>query len=105
MMSATDKLNLLISKSKASVTVSVNGHKDCYLTAAQDITNSKGDPQSLYEDVSAEVLKEMAKRNEIIYVQFYPRTPVSFYSVAHYDLDMALDECLDILSEIELEQV
>ena len=102
-MSATDKLNLLISKCKASVTVSVNDHKGRYMTAKKVIDDSKGDPQSLYEDVSAEVLKEMAKRNEIIYIQFYLRTPVSFYSVAHYDLDMALDECLEILNEIELE--
>ena len=102
-MSTTDKLNLLISKCKASVTVSVNDHKDCYTTAAKEIADSKVDPHSMLDEASEEVHEEMAKRDTIIVVQFYPRTPVGFYNVAHYDLDMALDECLEILNEIELE--
>lgn len=35
----------------------------------------------------------------IIEIHFYPDTPVGFYKIFHYDLDMAIDEALLILKD------
>jgi hypothetical protein len=47
--------------------------------------------------LSEEIANKMIEHNTIIDLQFYPNTPIGFYSIYHYDLEMALDEALEIL--------
>lgn len=93
-MITTDKLQALISKCKASVSVNVNYHKDIYMTVEQYL-----DDQFDGDMPDSEIKQEMIKRDTVIYLHFYPETPIGFYSFYHYDIDMALDRALKILED------
>ena len=88
-----DKLKELIDLCSASVSVEVNGHKDVYMPVIDYMLDSAGLPirvGSLYtgdiELFSSKMLEEleldlavyngMVKRDTIVYIQFYPNTPV-----------------------------
>ena len=88
------KLKEIMSLCKASVTVTINDHKGVYQSVEEYL--SFGDT---LEDIDPAVLKEMIKRDTIITVQAYPHTPIGFYKVWHYDLDVALHEILEVLEE------
>ena len=98
-MNNTDKLKVLVGKGKGSVSIQVNDHKDCYETVEQAIGESLGDPHTMFGETDQLLIEEMIKRDEMVKIQFYPHTPVGFYVVCHYDLDLALDQCLEILNE------
>lgn len=103
-----DKLNKLKDLCKASVTVNINEHKDCYLTVKQDLFEDASLPckdEHLVEllnelDLSLHTYNEMVAREALIKIQFYPHTPVGFYVVYHYDLDLCIDNCLAIMDEL-----
>lgn len=84
-------LQELISICNGSVTISVNGHKDCYESVEQFIT------EDYKEDIDKHVLLEMINRDVIIEIQAYPRTPVGFFTVYHYDINEAINTMLDIV--------
>lgn len=88
-----EKLKQLIAKCKASVTVSVNPHKDVHESVAQYIGQCISDEDK--EDIPADVFAEMIKQDTIVNVHFYPNTPVGFYSIYHFDVEKALDLALD----------
>ena len=90
-----DKLKELLSRCKCGVFVVVNEHRDYYQSAEQRL-----EELSLFECPSVitdEVRAKMVELDTIIDVQFYPDTPISSYSIYHYDLDAALDEALACL--------
>ena len=90
-----DKLKILIDECACSVALEINEHKDCYQSVEEylDIMEScKG------FEINDDIKSIMIETNTIITLQFYPKTPVSFYSICHYDLDKALDEALEALS-------
>ena len=84
-----DKLKELLSRCKCGVYVSVNEHRDMYESVEDHLSHRD------IEDVESDVFKKMIETNTIIHIQYYPDTPIGFYSVYHYDLNMALDEALD----------
>ncbi len=97
-----DKLKLLMSKCKCSVTLMINDHRDNYDTAEQALKDDQ-DRQQLIE-VTPDVKQMMIWTDTIISLQFYPDTPIGSYSIYHYDLDACLDqalECFDIEGEGE----
>lgn len=83
-----DKLKELLSRCKCSVTLTVNDHRDYYETAEQALEDAEDC------DCSPEVRAAMIEANTIIKLQFYPTTPIGFYSIWHHDLDAALDIAL-----------
>lgn len=85
----TDKLQLLMSICKCSVTVSINRHRDFYESVELYLSERDN-----IEDIPREVFEKMISLNTVIEIHFYPDTPVGFYEVFHYDLDKALDEAL-----------
>lgn len=102
-----NKLNKLMSMCKASVTVSINDHKGCYITAEQCLYE-RAEMQSCkslyndmiaYHDITEDVANNIIDSNNLVCVQFYPRTPVSFYCVIHHDLEAAIDEAISILEK------
>jgi len=93
-----DKLKKLMSKCKCGVYISVNEHRDYYETVEQRL----GDNNLLndcYSETPKDVLKKMIETNTMVQLQFYPDTPIGFYTIYHYDLNMALDEALGALDE------
>lgn len=90
-----DKLLKLISMCKCGVYLTVNEHRDCYKTAAQELEEAKG-----YEcppEINESVRQKMIDTNTIITLQFYPDTPIGSYGIWHYDLEKALNESLECL--------
>ncbi len=89
------KLGDLCRRCKCNVTVTVNDHRNSYETAEQYLDHALGEPEP--HDIEPEIRREMIARDSVIQCQFYPRTPVGFYEVWHYDLDTCLDICLKIM--------
>ena len=85
-----EKLNQLISKCNASVSVEINTHKDFYESVNTYISK---DDVSIIEK---EVLKQMIEKDSIICIQFHPDTPIGYYTVFHWDLEKAIDQCLSM---------
>lgn len=88
-----NKLNELISKCRGSFVLEVNNHKDYYLTAEVYLTEHL-DNLKLLDNVEKEVYNKIIEKNNIVEIQFYPENAISFYTLLHYDLDKAIDECL-----------
>lgn len=91
-----NKLKQLISKCKCGVFLSVNEHRDYYQTAKQSLEEKDG--HECLPEIAPEIRSAMIDTDTIIYLQFYPRTPVGSYSIYHHDLESALNEALDVLS-------
>lgn len=91
-----EKLNKLVSKCKGSVTITYNDHTTNYQTIKQHIEE---DFCNNYEDLDPSIKDEIIRRNQIVEIQFYPDTPIGSYFIAHYDLEMALNEALSILND------
>lgn len=88
-----DKLKKLLSQCKCGVHITVNGHRDHYQTAEQKL--KEYDQLDLTDELDIDVRKIMEETDTIVEIHFYPRTPIGFYKVLHYDFDAALDEALE----------
>lgn len=87
-----EKLNELISLCKNSVSIDINNHRDYYMSVLEYIGND-------IEDIDESVLNTMVELDTTISIQFYPDTPIGSYTVYHYDLETAVDKCLNILKQ------
>ncbi len=85
----------LVSLCKASVSISVNEHKDTY----QKLEHYLFEITKPEDDIPKEVLDEMLKRDTIVEVRAYPDSPVGFIQVYHYDIDAAIDSVLKLIKE------
>jgi hypothetical protein len=88
-----ENLNKLIQKCKCGVHLSVNKHRDYHETVEQYFIKNK-----YLEDVDKDVFEKMKELNTIIELHYYPDTPIGFYNIFHYDLQMAIDEALHSLN-------
>lgn len=82
-----EKFKELVSLCKAGVSISVNCHKDYYESVEQYVDQD-------VKDINKDVFDEMVKRDTIVKVQAYPKTPIGFYDIYHYDIDKAVDIAL-----------
>lgn len=81
----------LVARCKASVTLTVNGHRDVYATVEEYI----GDDAIL--DVPPETMGRFKAGGDMYELHFYPNTPVGFYRVWGSTLDEVMtqaEECL-----------
>jgi len=85
------KLNNLIKSCKAGIHLTINAHKDYYESVDDNIDDD------FKKELELNVLNRMKELDTIIELQFYPDTPVGFYRIYHYDLELAIDEALNIL--------
>ena len=107
-------LSKLISMCKASVHIDINEHKGVYQSVTDcmfdnaDLPNTKDKDVNInksmtyYEsimlkdlDLTADVYREMVKRDCIVKIQYYRYSAVGFNQVYHYDVDMAIKQILD----------
>jgi len=75
----------LVASCKASVSLDVNGHRDCYESLGRYITNR--DP-----DIDEELLQRLIAADCMYRLQFYPDTPVGFYVVYGTSLTDVLEQ-------------
>lgn len=94
-----EKLNKIYSLCKCSVTISINDHRDYHETAKESLDEIQSMNKSLVEDIGEDIYNKMIETNTIIKVQAYPDTPVGFYSIYHYDLETALDNMIEALTQ------
>ena len=88
-----DKFIRLSLLCKASTSISVNEHKDCYQSVEDYLTESEA-------EVSQDIRQQMIELDRVVCVHFYPHTPIGFYQVYHWDVDKAVDEALAIAMEV-----
>ena len=90
-----DKLKTLLNRCKCGVFVTVNQHRDYYQSVDQALDDLAG--MESPPEIPADIRAEMVRKDTIVEVQFYPDTPIGFYLIYHYDIDLALDEALACL--------
>ena len=85
-----EKLQELIKKTKCSVSIDINNHRDYYETIEQHIFTTED-----REDISNDVWAKMIELDTCVRLQVYPDNPVGFYVINHYDVEMAIDIALN----------
>ena len=85
----------LLAVCRCAVYLSINDHRNLYVTAA-DWLAEQGDAVL---DVDADVLKRMVDTNTVVDLQFYPSTPVGSYRVLHWNPDEAVRLGLECVKE------
>ena len=77
-----------------------NIYTNLHLMNAETITSyleyqgrMMNDP-TFMEDIGEKTLEEMERKNTLIELNVYPRTPISFFTVYHHDLTSAVSEAL-----------
>jgi hypothetical protein len=93
-----EKLKELISKCKAGFSLEINEHKNVYESVEDYLNESLCD---FREQIPNDIYKEIVRTDNLVHLQFYPNTPVGFYIVLHYDLDMAINEALKVFSPLK----
>ena len=91
-----DKLEALCRLCKCGVYVSINEHRDYYQSVERYLDETfKREADEITESVYDRIIIE----DTLIHIQFYPDTPSGFYRVFHYDLELALRDALEILTD------
>ena len=69
-----NKLKELLSKCKASVSITVNKHRDYYQSVEEHIEEQALIDEELIDEIGKEVYEEMKKTNTIVEIQAYPES-------------------------------
>lgn len=77
---------------RASVSIVVNKHRDYYETVGEYMEERD------IEGTDPEVIAKMIKTDNVVELHFYPRTPIGFHVIWHYDVDLALAKALSIMN-------
>lgn len=84
-----DKLKEILSICRCSFSIEVNRHKDFYQTIKEYLEDDEK-----YEDATEDICKKIIDNDNIIEIWMHKDTPVGFYKIIHYDLDLAIEEAL-----------
>ena len=93
-----NKLKELLSNCEASVSITVNQHRDYYQSVEEHIEEQALIDEELIDEIGKEVYEEMKKTNTIVEIQAYPDTPIGSYRLFHYDIDKAIDIMLSCVN-------
>lgn len=91
-----EKLKELFELCEASVTISHNEHKNLYETVDYFLHDRERISDT---ELDADIRKIMIEKDQTVIVQAYPKTPIGFYVVYHWDLESAIDEMLDAVKK------
>jgi len=91
-----EKLKKLLSKCKCGVHFTINEHRNYYQSAEEKLEELAHFecPPNILEEIKL----KMIEIDTIIEIQFYPDTPIGFFSIYHWDLNKAIDlalQCFD----------
>ena len=84
------KLNELKQRCKGGVTIFFDEHNVNYMAIDRFCEDL---------DIKQDIREKCIEFNSVVSVYFYPDTPIGFYEVNHYDIELAIDECLRILND------
>jgi len=84
-------LNRIMELAKCSAYLQINDHRVVYEDAVEHLSQFNDD------ELAPDIRAEMIRRDTVIEVWVYPRTPICSYHVLHYDLDAALRRMVEIL--------
>jgi len=90
-----DKLQKLMRSCRCGVFLTINEHRDYYQGVEKTLSDRYG--RGCDPDIEADVRAKMIELNTIIEIHFYPDTPIGFYEIFHYDLDIALTKALECI--------
>jgi len=91
-----EELKKLLNRCKCGVFLTINEHRDYYLTAEASLKeDEERDGEKL--EIPEDVRKVMIDTNTIIHLQFYPDTPIGSYEIYHHNIDCIMKEALEIL--------
>lgn len=93
-----NKLKELLSKCEASVSITVNQHRDYYQSVKDYIEEQAQLDEELIEEIGLDIYEEMKKTDTVIEIQAYPDTPIGSYRVMHYDIDEAVRIMLECVN-------
>lgn len=97
-------LECVVALCKCSVTLTVNPHKDHQQSVREFMAEVADRQNATSPDLCpSEVLERMQMIDTIVHLQFYPSTPIGFHEVWHYEVGLALEEALKILTGAESE--
>jgi len=88
-----EKLNYLFATCKGGVFIEYNEHK-LYNETVEQFLTGQGEKQY----IDQEIWQQMIELDTIIGIEFYFPARDEPYSIYHYDLDYALDQCLEIVA-------
>ena len=88
---SVEMFNEILRMTKCSFSLSINEHKNDYSTVEKYIETSKVYDGPLSRDITEEKLLKMIEKDTIIEIHCYPNTPIGFFYVCGYDLDMCIE--------------
>ena len=87
-----EKIKQLQNYCNCWITIQINEHRNNYESVEKYFENEWRKEDK--EEIPKDVYDEMVRTDTIVSIQYYPRTPVWFNLVYHYDIEKALDEIL-----------
>ena len=94
-MNATeDKLEQLLAMCRCGVFITVNEHRNYYITVREHLTSFTH--EDFIKDIDPIILEKMIEMDTVVEIQCYPDTPIGSYRVYHYDMKEALTESLNL---------
>ena len=94
-MNLMDKLKLLMERCKCGVHLTINNHRNLYVSVVEmldDLVSIGFD-----DAIDPHIREKIIETDTIIDLHFYPDTPIGFYKVIHYDLEAALETALKMI--------
>lgn len=91
-----EKFKAIVAHCRYGVYLQVNAHRDCYQPIEERLEHL-----STCAVPEPAVQAEMIRTDTIVELQFYPRTPIGFEMVLHYDIDEALEQGLRIIQQLQ----
>lgn len=89
-------LKKLISLCDSNIDIFINDHKSSSTSIDFYVEN---DTHNDY--IHTSIRNKIIELDTIIQINFYPRTAWTFYTVWHYDIDLAIDEAIQIIERHE----
>ncbi|MFA7010939.1 MAG: hypothetical protein WC240_06940 [Bacilli bacterium] len=93
-MNLDEKIKLLASKSKASVTISINPNKNCDETITDYIDTISG-MCIIDNDITDDVKQKMNENDTLVEIEIYPIDKEHSFTLISYGIENAIDMALD----------
>ncbi|QHT65498.1 hypothetical protein GXP67_01830 [Rhodocytophaga rosea] len=91
-----DKLQKLFKLCKSGVFIEYNEHKLYNDTVAEFLIG-----QEERGFIDTDTWDKMIERDTIVGIEFFPEASSDAHTVYHYDLEKALDKCLEIVANLQ----
>lgn len=87
-----NKLKELMKRCKCEISLSINSHKNDYITLEDELEDL--DLQGITDDLDNDIRDKIIETQTLVMLYCYPNTPTGFFCSVHYDVDLAIQEVL-----------